>query len=180
MTTYRLSPFATLIESHLFAAAAQYAVFHRLTGQLIELDSSGLEFFKALTQGKGFSVNAEQLSQLGESGRAVQKLIDLALVISADSDPVAPFVDFYVGRPMQNPAVSYQDESGRVSVVSISMADRNYSPESGQLPSVNEETFAELATTILLAAEGTRTLRQIYVAHQGESSPPQYDKEFRD
>lgn len=180
MTTYRLSPFATLIESHLFSAAAQYAVFHRLTGRLIELDSSGLEFVKALTQGKGFSVNPEHLSQLGETGNQIQKLIDLELVIPAESDPLAPFLDFYLDRPLQNPAISYQNESGQVSVVSISMAEKVYSPEAGQLPSILEETFSELATNILLSADGTKTMRQIYAALQLDSEPHLYDREFRD
>ncbi len=179
MTTYRLSPFGTLIESHLFATAVQYAVFHRLTGDLLELEPSVLAFLQALKQGKAFSVDPEQLNQLGESGHQIQKLIDLELLIPPDIDPLAPFVDYYVGRPMQNPAVTYRHETGQVLEVSLSMAEYVYSPERGKLPPVIEETLSELATNILLEADGTRTLRQIYVVHQGDSSPREYDQEFR-
>src|ERR1043165_8157057 len=166
MTTYRLSPFATLIESHLFAAGAQYAVFHRLTGQLIELEPTVRTFLQALAQGKAFSVAPQQLSNLGEMGSPIQKLIELQLVTPVEIDPLAQFVDYYISLQMQNPAVTYQNESGKVSLISISMAERIYSPEPGKLPVVTEETLPELTPNILLAADGTRTLREICAALQ--------------
>lgn len=180
MTTYRLSPFATLVESHLFAAAAQHAVFHRLTGQLLELEPPALGFLEGLTRGKGFSLDPDQLNDLGELGPLVRKLIEFELVIPVGVDPLAPFVDYYVGRPMQNPALTYRNEMGKVSVVSISMAERVYSPEPGKLPTVIEETFPELAANILLSVDSTKTLRQICAALQREGDPRQYDQEFRD
>jgi len=179
MTTYRLSPFATLVESHLFAATAQHAVFHRLTGQLLELEPPVLAVLQALRQGKAFSLSVDQLSELGELGPPVRKLIELELVIPVDVDALAPFVDYYVGRPMQNPALTYRNETGKVSVVSISMAERVYSPEPGKLPAVIEETFPELAANILLSVDGTKTLRQIYAALLREGNPREYDQEFR-
>src|SRR5690242_2120074 len=180
MTTYRLSPFATFVQSHLIAEATQYAVFHRLTGELFELDPSVLEFLQALAQGKAFSLAPQQLSQLGELGIAIQKLIDLVLVIPIEVDPIGPFIDLYVGRPLQNPALTYRNETGAVLLVSISMAERIYSPEPGKLPAVTEETLPELMTSILLAADGSKTLRQIYAELQDGVEPRQYDREFRD
>jgi phospholipid N-methyltransferase len=180
MTTYRLSPFATLIESHLFAEATQYAVFHRLTGQLLEIEPPVLAFAQALTQGKGFSLDPDQISDLGEMGPPVRALIEFQLAIPVDVDPLAPFVDYYLGRPMQNPAVTWRSETGAVSVASISMAEHVYSPETGKLPLVTEEIFPELISNILAVADGTKTLRQIYAARQGGGSDPrQYDQEFR-
>jgi len=181
MTTYRLSPFATLIESHLFAEATQYAVFHRLTGQLLELEPPVLAFVQALAQGKAFSVNPDQIDDLGEMGPPVRTLIEFRLGVPVDADPLLPFVDYYVGRPMQNPAVTYRTETGALSVVSISMTEHVYSPETGKLPAVTEEVLPELMTNILVFADGTKTLREIYVALQdGESDSRQYDQEFRD
>jgi putative S-adenosyl-L-methionine-dependent methyltransferase len=180
MTTYRLSPFATFVQSHLIAEATQYAVFHRLTGELFELDPSVREFLQALAQGKAFSLAPQQLSQLGELGIAIQKLIDLVLVIPIEVDPIGPFIDLYVGRPLQNPALTYRNETGAVLLVSISMAERIYSPEPGKLPAVTEETLPELMTSILLAADGSKTLRQIYAELQDGVEPRQYDREFRD
>jgi hypothetical protein len=180
MTNFRLSPFASFVESHLNPSAPQYAVFHRLTGQILELQPPVRTFLQALAQGKAFSLAPQQLSQLGELGPAIETLIGFYLVIPVELDPMAQFVDYYVSRPMQNPALTYQNEGGEVSLVSISMAERIYSPEPGKLPAVTEETLPELTTSILLAADGTRTLRQIYAAHQDEAEPLQYDREFRD
>jgi SAM-dependent methyltransferase len=179
MPNFRLSPFASFVESQLFPNNPQYAVFHRLTGHLLELEPSVRSFLQALAQGKAFSLAPQQLSQLGELGPAIQTLIDFQLVIPVELDPMAQFVDYYVNRPMQNPAVTYRNEAG-VSLVSISMAERIYSPEPGKLPAVTEETLPELTTSILLAADGSRTLRQIYAALQSEADPGQYDREFRD
>ena len=180
MPNYRLSPFASFVENHLIPGSSQYAVFHRLTGQLFELEPAVRSLLQALAQGKAFSVAPEQLGQLGELGPAIQTLIDFQLLINVEVDPLAAFVDYYVSRPMQNPAVTYHSEIGVVSLVSISMAARIYSPEPGKLPAVTEETLPELMTSILQAADGASTLRQIYTALQGQGDPREYDREFRD
>jgi SAM-dependent methyltransferase len=138
------------------------------------------EFLQALSQGKAFSAAPEQLSQLGELGPAIQKLLEFQLVIPVELDPMAQFIDYYVSRPLQNPAVTYQNEAGEVSLVSISMAERIYSPKPGKLPPVTEETLSELMTSILLAADGTSTLRQIYASLQRGAEPHQFDREFRE
>jgi SAM-dependent methyltransferase len=178
--TFKLSPFATFVESQLIPAVTQTAVFHRLTGALIEPDSSLRQFLQALKNGVPLSLDLEHLAQFGESGHQVRKLIELALLIPEHCDPLAPFVDHYVNQPLQNPALSYQNEKGEFSVVSISMAEQLHSPELGKLPTVNEEKFSPLATNILRAADGTKTLRQICAAYQSESAAHQYDREFRE
>ena len=178
--TYKLSPFATFVESQLIPAVTQTAVFHRLTGALIEPDSSLRQFLQALKNGVPLSLDLEHLAQFGESGHQVRKLIELALLIPEHCDPLASFVDHYVNQPLQNPALSYQNEKGEFSVVSISMAEQLHSPEFGKLPTVNEEKFSALATNIVRAADGTKTLRQICAAYQSESAAHQYDREFRE
>ena len=179
MIIYRLNPFASFVESRLFASALQSALFHRLTGLLIEPEPSVLATLKSASEGKGFSIDAEQLSLLGESGRQIQQLIDFELLIPNGQDPLASVVDFYVGRPMQNPAVTYRNETREVSLVSISMAERIYSPEPGNLPQVTEETLPELTTRILISADGTKTLRQIYSALQPQAASSEFDQQFR-
>ncbi|HEY3102714.1 MAG TPA: SAM-dependent methyltransferase [Pyrinomonadaceae bacterium] len=180
MPRYKLSPLATLVESRLLEAAPQYAVFHRFTGQLIEPEPSVGVLLQAAKIGAPLSLDPDHLSHLGESGHQVHKLIQWELLIPDAHDPLASFVDYYVNRPMQNPAVNYQDETGRVIVVSISMAERIYSPERRKLPPVLEETFSELATKVLLAADGTKTLSQIYSTLRGDSKSLLDDPEFRD
>src|SRR5215510_8657420 len=138
MPNFRLSPFASFIESHLNPSAPQYGVFHRLTGQILELEPSVRTFLEALAQGKGFSLTPEQLPQLGELGPAILRLVDFQLVIPVELDPLTQFVDYYVSRPMQNPALTYRNDT-EVLLVSVSMTDRVYSPEPGKLPAVTEE-----------------------------------------
>ncbi|HEY8188702.1 MAG TPA: class I SAM-dependent methyltransferase [Pyrinomonadaceae bacterium] len=180
MHTYRLSPLASFVENRLFNTATQYGVFHRLTGHLAEPSPSVLALLRAATLGSALSFTSEQLQQLGEGGNQIQRLIDLELLIQDGYDPLSSLIDFYVNRPLQNPALTYKNEAGQVSIVSISMIDRVYSPEHGKLPPVNEESFPELSTRILLAADGTQTLRQIHAALHPESASLLDDREFRD
>ena len=180
MRTYKLSPLATFVESQLIPTITEYAVFHRLTGQLVQLQPQLRSFLQVVQDGSPIKLTAEQLSYLREAGYQIPRLIDLELLIPDTSDHLASLVDYYVGRPLHNPGVTYQNKSGEVSVVSMLMAERVYSPKPGQLPPVIEETFPELATNILLAADGTKTLAQIYATLSGERQSLLDDQNFRD
>ena len=180
MRSYHLSPFATFVESHLLPAGPQYAVFHRLTGQMLEPEPAVRAFLQAAQMGSQLSLTPEQFASLGQSGHQIARLIELELLIPIGHDPLASFVDYCVGRPLQNPAITFQNEQGEVLVVSTSMAERVYSPERGQLPEVLEKRLPELATALLLAADGTKTLAQIHESLQRNSRPLLADQEFRD
>ena len=159
MPSYRLSPFVGFIESHLIAAASQYAVFHRLTGEIVEPGPSVLSLLHAMKMGSGVTCEGPDLEALGEDGRQISKLIDKEFLMPIEHDALSSFVDYYVVRPLQNPAITFQSETGAVVLVRMSMAERVYSPQRGKLPPIFEETISPLATKLLLAAEGTKNAR---------------------
>jgi SAM-dependent methyltransferase len=124
----------------LFPGEVQRAVFHRLTGQLIEYD-----YTRSLTTDEA----------------RTRQLIENGFLIPPEYDPLAPLVDWYVARPMQNPAVLYRSQGGEWMLVRTSMKQTVYSPKLNELPVVVEEQLPPLAAEIWLKADGTRTLRDI-------------------
>lgn len=141
MPTYRLNPYISFIENRLYPGVVQRAVFHRLTGEIIEHD-----FTARLT------ADDAQLRQLVQSG----------FLITEDYDPLAPLLDWYVARPIQNPALVYRSPTGEWILVRTSMLQTVYSPKRDELPVVVEERLSPLVAEMLLMADGTRTLRQIF------------------
>ena len=141
MPTYRLNPYISFIENRLFPGAVQRAVFHRLTGEIIEHD-----FTRDLTG------DEDQL----------RKLVQREFLIPQDYDPLTPLLDQYVARPVQNPAVAYRAKNGEWILVRTSMMQTVYSPKRDELPAVVEEKLSPLAAEIFLMADGTRTLRQAF------------------
>lgn len=141
MPTYRINPYISFIENRLFPGEIQRAVFHRLTGEIIDYD-----FTKSLT------ADEVQLRRLIESG----------FLITEDHDPLAPLFDWYVARPIQNPAVVYRSHSGEWMLVRTSMMQTVYSPKLDELPVVVEEKLSPSVAEILVAADGTKTLREIF------------------
>ncbi len=140
MPTYRLNPYVSFIENRLFPNAVQRAVFHRLTGEIIEYDFT-----------RSLSADDVEVRQMVQSG----------VLIAEGYDPLAPLLDQFVARPMQNPALVYRSKSGEWLLVRTSMQQTVYSPKRDELPAVVEEKLSPLAAEILLLADGTRTLRQI-------------------
>ena len=141
MPTYRLNPYISFIENRLFPGEIQRAVFHRLTGQIIEHD-----FTKSLT------TDEAQTRQLIQSG----------FLIPPEYDPLAALLDWYVARPIQNPAVLYRSQTGEWMLVRTSMKQTVYSPKPDELPVVVEEQLSPLAAELWLKADGTKTLREIF------------------
>lgn len=146
MPTYRINPYISFIENRLFPGEIQRAVFHRLTGELIEYD-----FTRPLT------ADEAQLRQLIQRG----------FLITEDYDPLAPLLDWYVTRPIQNPALMYRSKTGDWMLVRTTMKQTVYSPKRDELPVVVEEQLSPLAADILLMADGTRTLREILGEERG-------------
>jgi len=138
--TYRINPYVSFIENRLFPGVIQRAVFHRLTGEIIEHD-----FTSRLTAD---SVEARQLVQSG-------------FLIPEDYDPLGPLLDWYVARPIQNPALAYRSKTGEWMLVRTSMEHTVYSPRRDELPVVIEEQLSPLAAEIFSMADGTKTLRQL-------------------
>src|SRR5215510_2344228 len=179
MISFKLSPFVTFIESHLIPHASQHAVFHRLTGQIVEPSSTVRAVLRANKLGSPLSLEIAQLAKLGTDGLQIGRLIGERFLIPDGDDPLATFVDYLVVRPLQNPAVTYRDHSGNVILARLSMAERVYSPARGQLPPVIEERLPPLATDLLLAADGTRTSRELHATFGTERRSLLEDDEFR-
>lgn len=140
MPAYRINPYLSFIENRLFPGEIQRAVFHRLTGQIIEHD-----FTRKLTP----------------DDPALGQLIQSEFLITPDYDPLASLLDWYVARPIQNPALLYRSQAGEWLLARTSMMQTVYSPKRDELPQVVDEKLSPLAAEIVLLADGTRTLRQI-------------------
>lgn len=150
----RMNPYVSSVENRLFPGVVQRAVFHRLTSEIVEAS--------------GDQVDAGQL-------------IARKFLLPAADDPFVPFLNHYVTRPIQNPAVVYRSQSGEWIVVRTSMQHTVYSRRRGELPEIIEEMLSPLAADILLMADGSRTLQQIYAALRGGTNGASVlqDSEFR-
>src|ERR1051325_3924 len=153
MLTYSLNPYVSFVESRLFPGFVQYAVFHRLTGELFEPSERVREALLALKSDIHIPFN-------GDDGAELRHLIQKQFLVAEGFDPLAPLRDCYVTRPIQNPAVAYRAHSGEWTLVRTSMQHAVYSRKRDELPPVIEEKLSPLAAEIFLAADGTRTLQQ--------------------
>ena len=113
MSLYRLSPFVGFSESHLIAGASQYAVFHRLTGEIVEPGPAVLSLLHATKMGSGVAFNGQDLQALGEDGRQISRLIDKEFLMPCEHDALSSFLDYYVVRPLQNPAITFRPKQDR-------------------------------------------------------------------
>ena len=147
MPAYSINPYISSVENRLFPGVVQSAVFHRLTGEIIE--------------------NADKT-----------QLIERQFLIPDGFDPLAPLLDHYVTRPIQNPALAYRSKTGEWILVRTSMKETVYSRKRDELPPVVEEKLSPLTAEILLLADGTRKLRQIHSSVREEGDILQ-DAEFR-
>ncbi len=147
MPTYSINPYVSSVENRLFPGVVQSAVFHRLTGEIIE------------------SGNTRQL-------------IERQFLIPDDFDPLAPMLDHYVTRPIQNPALAYRSKTGDWILVRTSMVETVYSRKRDVLPPIVEEKLSPLTAEILLLADGTRTLSQIF-SEVRDAGDLLQDSEFR-
>ncbi|HJT68486.1 MAG TPA: class I SAM-dependent methyltransferase [Pyrinomonadaceae bacterium] len=161
MTTYRLNPYVSFVESRLVPGLVKRAVFHRLTNEIFE-PSENLD--------------------VSRDGPEVRQLIQSGFLISQDYDPLAPLLDHFVTRPIQNPAVAWRSPKGELTVVRTSMEHTVYSRKRDELAPIVEEQLPPLPAEIFLLADGSRTLRQIFTALRGETNEVSLlqDAEFRE
>src|SRR5919205_2461273 len=162
MLRYSLNPYISFIENRLFPGFVQRAVFHRLTGEILEPRESVRSLLLAAKSGSGTDLTNDVFDSLGEDGVQLRQLVQHQFLIPDGFDPLTPLLDQYVTRPIQNPSVAYRSRDGEWIVVRTSMEHSVCSPKRDELPSIVEEKLSPLAADILLMADGTRTLRQIF------------------
>src|ERR1043165_3323231 len=160
MTNHRLNPYVSFVESRLVPAFVKRGLFHRLTNEIFE-PSEGLD--------------------VSRDGPEVRQLMQSGFLVPRGYDPLAPLLDHYVARPIQNPAVSYRSHSGEWILVRTSMKETVSSRKRDELPPIIEEKLSPLTADILLRADGSSTLRQIFTALRGEANDANIlqDTEFR-
>jgi SAM-dependent methyltransferase len=160
MTAYSLNPYISFVESRLVPGSVRQAIFHRLTNELIE-SREGVDWMRDKAE--------------------VSRLIEREFLIPEDYDALAPFLDQYVARPIQNPALLYRSKNGAWILVRTSMEHTVYSRKRDELPVVIEEKLPSLTADILLLADGTNTLQQIFGALRGGMNGANIlqDAEFR-
>jgi len=171
MVTYSLNPYVSFVESRLIPGFVQQAVFHRLTGDLVE---PGERIYSRLLAAK----SGTESSFTGDGDIQLHQLIQRGFLIPASYDPLAPLLDQYVTRPIQNPAVAYRAKTGEWILVRTSMEHTVYSRRRDELPEIIEEKLSPLTAGILLMADGSKTLQQIFSALR-EGGNILEDVEFR-
>ena len=164
MISYRISPYVSFIENRLIPGVIQHGVSHRLTGEVLEPGERVRSLLLAIQSGSLISLSAENLNSLGDDGRQLQQLIEKEFLIPDGHDPLTRFVNHYVVRPIQNPALVYRSEDGVVWLVRTSMTHQVFSRRAGELPEVIEEAISQLAAAIFKSADGTKTLLEIFAA----------------
>ena len=179
MVTCWINPYISFVESRLFPEFVQQAVFHRLTGELVEPGERVYSRLFAAKSGSQISLSENDFNNA--DGVQLRQLIQREFLIPEGYEPLAPLLDQYVTCPIQNPAVAYRSETGEWILVRTSMEHTVYSRKRDELPEIIEEKLSPLTAGILLKADGTRTLRQIYSALRGETNRANVlpDSEFR-
>ncbi len=162
MVPYRISPYLNFIENRLFPGVIQHGVSHRLTGEVLEPGERVRSLLLAVKTGNRISLSEENLNSFGEDGGQLKQLIEKQFLIPDGYDPLTPFVNQYVARPIQNPALAYHSKDGAVLLVRTSMAQHVFSPRAGELPAIIEERISPVAAAVFELADGTRTLQEIY------------------
>lgn len=160
MPAYAINPYISFIENRLFPGVVQRAVFHRLTGEILEPNEHVRSLL--LETRSGARISLVDVNRLNEDAAQLRQLVQREFLIAEDYDPLSSLLDWFVTRPIQNPAVAYRAPTGEWMLVRTSMVQTVYSPKRDELPAIVEEPLSSLSAGILLAADGTKTLRQIF------------------
>jgi len=180
MISYRLNPYISFVESRLFPEFTQYAVFHRLTGELVEPSEPVRAFLESAKSGNSLTVDEGYLAKSGPVGEEIRDLVRRRFLVSENYDPIAPLLDHYVTRPVQNPGLVCRSKTGAWNLVRTSMEETVYSRKFDEFPLVVEEQLSPLAAAIFLSADGSRTLRDIFSTLRGtDSANISEDTEFK-
>lgn len=161
VTSYRLNPYLQVVENHIFPGIVQYGVFHRLTGEVVEPLPSVRSLLFALKFQSPITLDHDNLARMGHEGQQIKLLIEKEFLLTVGRDALASFLDQYVVRPTQNPALLYRTTTGEYNLVRTSMARRIFSPAAEELPVVIEEQLDSQLAALYLAADGDQTLREL-------------------
>jgi hypothetical protein len=162
MTPYRISPYLSFIENRLFPGVIQHGVSHRLTGEVLEPGERVRSLLLAMQTGNRISLSEENLNGLGEDGAQLKQLIEKEFLIPDGYDPLTRFLNHYVVRPIQNPALTFKSKDGEVLLVRTSMAQHVFSPRAGVFPEIIEETISSMAAAVFKLADGSKKLQEIF------------------
>lgn len=180
MPSYSLNPYISFIESRLFPEFVQHAVFHRLTGMILEPGETVRGMLAAIRSGSRTSLSENDFNNLSEYRAQFIQLVQQEFLIPEGHDPLASLLNYYVTRPIQNPAVAYRATNGDWILVRTSMEHAVYSRKRDELPEIIEEKLTSLSADILLMADGSKTLQQIFSALRGTNGTTVLeDSEFR-
>ena len=180
MPNYAINPYISFIESRLFPEFVQNAVFHRLTGMILEPSETVRGMLSATRSGSRKSLSENDFNNLSDGRAQLIQLLQQEFLLPEGHDPLASLLNHYVTRPIQNPAVAYRSTTGDWILVRTSMEDTVYSRKRDELPEIIEEKLPSLIADILLMAEGSRTLQQIFSALRGTNGASILeDSEFR-
>ena len=178
MAFYQLSPYATFVDSHL-TRVPQFALFHRLTGELVETTENVRSLLSVIKQGRRLAFVLEDAARSGDAGLQVRRMVERKLLVEAGADHFASLTDYLVVRPLQNPALTYRADNGRVLLARMSMAELVYSRAPNERPQIFEEELTGAAAKLFLAADGTRTLQELYAELRPDGPGVDNDQEFR-
>ena len=159
MPTFRLTPYATFLENRLFPHTVQYGIFHQLTGVSLAVSPELRSLLEKMQAGRELVCDDEELQR--RKGTELCELIDHQLLVPPDHDAFAGFEDYLVVRPKQNPAVFYRTSTGTITAIRIPLSQRVFSPSRTETPVIIEEELSEVATKLLLLADGSKSFREI-------------------
>lgn len=162
MLPYGISPYLYFVENRLVRGVIQHGVAHRLTGEVQEPGERVRALLVGLQTGNRISLSEENLNGFGEDGRQLKQLIEREFLIPDGYDPLTRFLNQYVARPIQNPALTYRSKDRNTRLVRISLSHQVFSPVRGELPEVIEEEMPPFAAAIFELADGTRRLQEIF------------------
>jgi len=162
MIPYRTSPYLSFVENRLYPGVIQHGVFHRLSGEVLEPSERVRSLLLGLKTGNRVSLNEENLLSFGADGYQLKELIEKEFLIPDGYDPLTRFLDHYVVRPIQNPALTFKSNAGEVLLVRISMAQHVFSPRAGEFPEIIEEPIFPVAAAVFKLADGSKKLHEIF------------------
>ena len=158
-----LSPYVQLIENRLVTDVVHYGIFHRLSGDVFDIDETLGALLANLKATRKIWIDVEQLrSRNDPASLRVKQLIAKEFLISEGCDPLVLFAEQFVVRPIQNSAIGWRAADGNVVVARTSMTRQIFSPQKDELPEVVEESLPALAGELFLQADGSKTLREIF------------------
>jgi Putative S-adenosyl-L-methionine-dependent methyltransferase len=158
MNSLRISPYVHFIEDHL-SNNVHYGVLHRLTGEVFKVTEQLRDFLRSF-QFEDTLLFEEQFAS-SEFGDYLRRMRAHHFVIPVETNPLEPFKDYYLVRPIQNPAIAYRSPLGELIVARTSMENYFFSPEPGELPQIIEEVLPPKEAELYLFADGTRTLSEL-------------------